>query len=343
MLQINCIGTPPFPFVLYQSISTYFLTEFILFSCLFGLTVKSTLVDFAVFVGGVQYVLRRLAAFLVALSCILVAFGFMFYYVFLATPFCFADEEENFAFPHCTLTSSLLRVYTMMIGEVDDRVYQTTVSQALYVLYAFLVIILLSNVLIAIVTDSYGVIKNERAAMVFWSNRLNFIAEVDAIATVRKQLLGEEHLCPRPWSTDDDVEGKSKSKKLLRNIWSNLTGIFKENPYDYMDASGPGSFDFWCYLLLRIVAIFIIPVWLILGLATAGWLWPPQVRERLLCQTKVRRSRADIAIKAKKEVSKLRHELRNLKREVLYEKKVRHCAVCYDVLECMFVVLVYFS
>ena len=103
----------------------------------------------------------------------------------------------------------------MMMGEVDDTVYQTTVSQALYILYAFLVIILLSNVLIAIVTDSYGIIKNERAAMVFWSNRLNFIAEVDAIATVRKQLLGEEYLCPRPWSTDDDatgneVEGKSK-------------------------------------------------------------------------------------------------------------------------------------
>ena len=128
---------------------------------------------------------------------------------------------------------------------------------------------------------------------------------------------------------EKNSENSEVDKKLLRNIWSNLTGIFKENPYDYMDASGPGSFDFWCYLLLRIVAIFIIPVWLILGLATAGWLWPPQVRERLLCQTKVRRSRADIAIKAKKEVSKLRHELRNLKREVLYEKKVRHsrCAM----------------
>ena len=215
----------------------------------------------------------------------------------------------------------------MMMGEVEDRVYQTNLSQALYILYAFLVIILLSNVLIAIVTDSYGIIKNERAAMVFWSNRLNFIAEVDAIATVRKQLLGEGDLCPRPWSTDADttineVEGKSKSKKVFRDLWNTLTGLFKENPYEYMDVSTV-SFDFWCYLLLRIVAIFIIPVWLILGFVTAGWLWPPQVRELLLCQANVRISRADIAIKAKKEVSKLRHELRNLKREVLQEKKVR--------------------
>ena len=293
----------------------------------FILYVKSTLVDFAVFVGGVQYVLRRLVAFLAALACVLLAFAFMFYYVYSMTPFCVPNDEGKYAFPHCLISTSLLRVYSMMMGEVDDRIYQTNVSQILYVLYAFLVIILLSNVLIAIVTDSYGVIKNERAAMVFWSNRLNFIAEVDAIATARKQVLGEDYLAPRPskpnnfeFGDADAVQGKSRSKKAFRDVWKTLTGLFKENPYEYMDVS-PGSFDFWCYLLLRIAAIFIIPVWLLLGLATAGWLWPPQVREKLLCQTAVKISRADIAEKAKKEVNKLRHELRNLKREVMLEKK----------------------
>ena len=293
----------------------------------FILYVKSTLVDFAVFVGGVQYVLRRLVAFLVALTCVLLAFAFMFYYVFTMTPFCVPDDKGRYDFPHCTITDSLLRVYSMMTGEVDDRIYQTVISQVFYVLYAFLVIILLSNVLIAIVTDSYGIIKNERAAMVFWSNRLNFIAEVDAIASVRKQLLGEGHLIPRPYSSSifdpnssDADQGKSRSKRVFRDLWKTLTGLFKENPYEYMDVS-PRSFDFWCYLLLRIGAIFIIPVWLLLGLVTAGWLWPPQIREKLLCQTAVKISRADIAEKAKKEVNKLRHELRNLKREVMFEKK----------------------
>ena len=38
--------------------------------------------------------------------------------------------------------------------------------------FVFLVVILLSNVLIAIVTDSHSIVKNERAVMVFWSNRL---------------------------------------------------------------------------------------------------------------------------------------------------------------------------
>ena len=69
------------------------------------------------------------------------------------------------------------------MGEVgaECRYKSSTVAQVFYLLYVFVVIIILSNVLIAIITDSYGVIKNERAAMVFWSNRLIFVAEADAI------------------------------------------------------------------------------------------------------------------------------------------------------------------
>lgn len=38
--------------------------------------------------------------------------------------------------------------------------------------------------------------------------------------------------------------------------------------------------------LLRIaVWFFIVPFWLILGLFTAGWFWPPQLREGLFKQT----------------------------------------------------------
>jgi hypothetical protein len=35
-------------------------------------------------------------------------------------------------------------------------------------------------------------------------------------------------------------------------------------------------------MLFRIIAVvFVIPFWLALGLVTAAWLWPPQVREFL--------------------------------------------------------------
>ena len=80
----------------------------------------------------------------------------------------------------------------MMMGEIgtETRYDGVLVAQILYVAYAFLVVILLSNVLIAIVTDSYEIIQNDRAAVVFWSNRLDFVSEMDGIASViRRRIL----------------------------------------------------------------------------------------------------------------------------------------------------------
>jgi hypothetical protein len=84
---------------------------------------KSTLVDFAVFVGGVFYVVQRLAAFLMAVGVILLAFAQMFYFIYVETDICKNDlftgnNELNLdlvcRFPHCTFEESLLKVYTMV-------------------------------------------------------------------------------------------------------------------------------------------------------------------------------------------------------------------------------------
>jgi len=81
---------------------------------------KSTLVDFAVFVGGVTFVVRRLIAFMVSLGVILFAFAQSFYYVFLMTPTCprnatTGELEDHWEYdnPHCTFPRSLLKTYTM--------------------------------------------------------------------------------------------------------------------------------------------------------------------------------------------------------------------------------------
>jgi hypothetical protein len=57
----------------------------------------------------------------------------------------------------------------MMMDEINNEMRYSTlpVEQFLYVAFTFLIIILLCNILITIVTDLYGGVKNERAAMVF--------------------------------------------------------------------------------------------------------------------------------------------------------------------------------
>ena len=301
---------------------------------------KSTQVEFSVFVSGVFYVVQRLAAFILALLVILLMFAQMFYLVYAESEMCKCtldpENEDANPFPHCTFQSSLLKVFTMMMGEINNEMRYSTlpVAQFLYVAFAFLVIILLSNVLIAIVTDSYGVIKNERAAMVFWSNRLDFVAEIDAIKSIGSSIKkyfrpGESGAAGAPRRVIETPDGEPipmSDERLgdvdvFRNAWKGLMNLFDPNLYESYDVS-PSSCDFWCYILVRFAAVvFVIPVWLLVGLASAGWLWPPQVGEYLLKQKKVAISCADMAEQVTAQMTELQNEIWTIRAEMRAEMK----------------------
>jgi Ion transport protein len=186
-----------------------------LIPCIFGLTLriqplylppllvflKGIMVGFAVFVGGVVYVVKRLAAFFLALLIILLAFAQIFYTIFRMTgdpddpdSGCYTTNSTVYIYhpwileevcgfedstcvhpepgscepsninPWCTFWTSFYKTYSMLLGEVDDDDFAgNTLATIFFCLYMFGVVIVLANVLIAIVTDSYSVIKNERA------------------------------------------------------------------------------------------------------------------------------------------------------------------------------------
>lgn len=288
---------------------------------------KSTLVDFAVFVGGVFYVLQRLAAFLLAVGVILLAFAQMFYIVYAETDMCLeptteAEKEEHCQFPHCSFPNSFLKVYTMMMGEIGDETrYETSrVAQLLYVAYAFLVVILLSNVLIAIVTDSYEIIQNDRAAIVFWSNRLDFVAEMDAISfgfRQRMKFLGgtgnEATAQESPFSSGVQQEPTRKSnKQYFYDGWKFIVSLFE--PGQYEGNFSMQNLEFWCVLLYQGAAlIIVIPAWILAGLLTAGWLWPPQIREYFLVQKETAISRADLEKQKLEQLKAIQTNIRTLK------------------------------
>lgn len=298
---------------------------------------KSVRVEFSVFVSGVVYVVNRLKAFLMALLVILLAFAQMFFIVYAESPYCQCtnDNPDADRFPHCTFMESMLKVYTMLMGEIGNEMRYSTsyVALILYYLFTFLVVILLSNVLIAIVTDSYGVIKNERAAMVFWSNRLDFIAEMDAILNVgswfHKFVRRSDDVAGVPAAVQENPDGspvasgaaEKPSIAKFRHGWSSILNLFDSQLYDSYDVP-PSSFEFWCHFLVRVaVVLVVIPAWLIVGLCTAGVLWPPQIREYLFKQRKVAISRADIAEQVTVQIKELKDELKTLRAEVKSEMK----------------------
>lgn len=327
---------------------------------------KSTLVDFAVFVGGVFYVVQRLVAFLIAVGVILLAFAQMFYFVYLDTNICLPSitsdsDMQDCRFPHCTFEESLLKVYTMMMGEIgDDTRYSTNLTaQILYVFYAFLVVILLSNVLIAIVTDSYEIIQNDRAAIVFWSNRLDFVAEMDAITyAIQRRIYGKSavtleaerdrklnrnsanpetaqvnetppndsdasNLEFQPDNVDTTVdvtqEGNAydseESIEYLREAWHQVMLLFDSNLYDDID-----WIETCVYYVFRIFSIFcVIPLWIAAGAVTAGWLWPPQIREYLFVQKETAISRAELERQKLGQLKSIGTDLKVLKQELMRE------------------------
>jgi Ion transport protein len=295
---------------------------------------RNMLIDFAVFVGGVFYVVRRLAAFLISLSIILVAFSQMFYTVFQQTDYCTnqpyngSDEmdhqeleetrcDSNDLRPYCNLWHSFLAVYTMLLGEVDENDFSSNpAATALFIIFMFLCVILLANVLIAIVTDSYKIIQDQKAAIVFWTNRLDFVAEMDAIAN-------------GPWKArfykslgcGDAPESRNVSSRQQtvfgKELWKQIMDLFE----DEIDAS-VFSLEFLTYTFLRVMAaVFIIPLWIILGAFTVGWLWPPQVREGIFTSSVLAHSS-----ESEKEdelritqVAKLQQEVAAFKEDMLQE------------------------
>eukprot|EP00584_Thalassiosira_punctigera_P026146 CAMPEP_0172577396 /NCGR_PEP_ID=MMETSP1067-20121228/138210_1 /TAXON_ID=265564 ORGANISM="Thalassiosira punctigera, Strain Tpunct2005C2" /NCGR_SAMPLE_ID=MMETSP1067 /ASSEMBLY_ACC=CAM_ASM_000444 /LENGTH=865 /DNA_ID=CAMNT_0013370083 /DNA_START=115 /DNA_END=2712 /DNA_ORIENTATION=+ len=289
--------------------------------CLYWIMVLSFLqsiyVGFAVFVGGVIYVVKRLAAFLVSLIIILIMFTQIFWTLFRMSEECTDGGGESYTEfpvesyncpaanevdgiydgcsesvdscepqngkPFCQFSTSFLKVFTMLLGEVDDSFFikEGWLASVFFAVFMFICVVVLANVLIAIVTDSYSVIQNERAALVFWSNRLDFVAEMDVISNnFSRKGRGEARGAFDP---DDGRMGE---------YWKKFMYLFDDD----IDDHGVMSVEFIIYNILRIfAAVIIIPLWIIIGLLSMGLLWPPQVREKLLTSQMSRRSEQSTA------------------------------------------------
>jgi hypothetical protein len=137
-------------------------------------------------------------------------------------------------------------------------------------------------------------------ALVFWSNRLDFVAEMDVIVNFL------------PWS--ERWHSESEDDSPSGDLWKKFMYLFDDD----IDEHGVLSIEFIVYNILRcFTACFIIPLWIIVGLCTFGLLWPPQVREKLLTSqmssrdeiASEERSRMNTVIKINEDVSIFKEEM----------------------------------
>ncbi|KAL3942625.1 MAG: hypothetical protein SGBAC_003226 [Bacillariaceae sp.] len=315
------------PFVYGTSLSVFLLIVKLL------AYLRNVYIDFAIFSGGVLHVLGRLKAFIFCLVIFLVAFSRFFYTVFQETTYCheapplyynyIKDDAERQVLVHqiqcgayeprpwCDHRTSMLSMFTMLLGEVDESKFFDDevgpLAVVMFALFMFLMVILLANVLIAIVTDSYKVIQDQRAAIVFWNNRLDFIAQMDAVANgpwkrkIRK-MIGLRHK-------------KTETKEVTTGAdsWSWMMDVLFEDELE-------GAY-YYLYIPIRFVLfLFVIPAWFFAGVISVGLLWPPQIRRMFFTSNVSKMTEADREDSMRKtQIESLHFQIDELRDEVLQE------------------------
>lgn len=276
--------------------------------------IRSFFLTFSVFINGVIYVVKSLRAFLIALCVFLIAFSEIFYFLFYDSEECLKDIEIN---PHCRLTYSGVRIIASIMGEIDPVNYEEPYEANIFFsLYIFVVIILLSNVLIAIVTDNYSVIRDERADIVFWADRLDFVSEIYAI-----NRLGRLFRCCGH-GADDEFE-EHNDATWDRAVWKDLHNFLFGNDNLGDDIVNTQTVpERVLVTVYQLVALLIVlPVWILVGVASAGWAWPPQWRERLLAHNTTLVSKNIVNVQVSKQIAELKKEVNDLREEAKREMK----------------------
>mmetsp|Transcript_12363 Transcript_12363/g.16530 ORF Transcript_12363/g.16530 Transcript_12363/m.16530 type:complete len:267 (+) Transcript_12363:1498-2298(+) len=201
----------------------------------------------------------------------------MFTLVFQGTSTCDGTQDDHLPTTEnngmdsrfCTFRDSLGTVYFMLLGQIGpDETDGSTIGKVIYAIFMFIVVILLTNVLIAIVTDSYNHIKSSKAQQVFWYNKFAFITEVEIYFG----------FFPR-FKCDKKLEEQSETwRRKTWNDWVDFKNA--DGDYFYDDEGICGNLRYWSILF---VSYLLVLLWLIAGLISLGSFWPPQVREFIFC------------------------------------------------------------
>jgi hypothetical protein len=173
---------------------------------------RTVFIDFAVFVSGVSYVVFRLGAFISIMAITILAFSQMWYTLFRQSTVCrvlggdgmnltalmddlvlqyyddgffipepevIEDCEPQNDYPYCEdLKWSVYKTFSMFFGLGDGLLELSTISMILSLIWLFIVILMILNLLIGVITDLFHSVSKEQAAVIFWTKRLAFVTDM---------------------------------------------------------------------------------------------------------------------------------------------------------------------
>ena len=185
---------------------------------------KGINMQLATFVLAILQISRDIICFCVILLTLLISFGQMFF-TLMAPGTCGVEPEE----PSCSQAEYYLRMYSMLIfQEFDRESYDSYVSVVLVVLYSFMVVLVLLNVLIAVASESYEKCL-VRSQNLFGRARIHYLKkEMNRIAD-EQRALSTEHIHNLETSLREEIAKLESSFDLLKQDVSKPSAVAPED------------------------------------------------------------------------------------------------------------------
>ena len=147
---------------------------------------KNTTMDLATFVAVmIDRIAQDLSTFLIFFLVIILMFASAFYlYLGPRTRSDFGFHDDGEPTEYTTFPKTMLSLYLLgFVGEFDWKTFDTGSLRALICLFIFIVVIVLLNVLIAIVGESYRNARQDNTRIgIYYRLKIELIAEMEPVA-----------------------------------------------------------------------------------------------------------------------------------------------------------------
>jgi len=178
------------------------------------LFLRSTILPFAIFVNGLLETFKTLTPFTFGVVIVLCAFANLYVIEGYGKYQCAgenseSDSESSTSF--CGYSSAFQEVYSMFVGGIE--IQELSLTNEMFVIsgvFGYLVTILLLNIVIAIVSDSWAKVYEE-GKVYFWFNRLEFLSEMKGYEYIK------EKISKRSAASEDVVDEKAPVDVMSNN------------------------------------------------------------------------------------------------------------------------------
>jgi len=213
-------------------------------------------------------IFKQLINLFLVFIVIFFSFSTMLYMSSVGSPG-YCTPEGDATGEYCTLNDAMNKIGFIFFGALEAEDFDVPdPTLVLFIFYNVIVIILLLNIIIAVMSDSYTEVS-QGAELIFWNHRFDLIHDVDAFVNCFTHFT----YCHNRNEKQKAALEKNNDESPIKTDWFVKFVTFQRSkrliPKPMAD------------LFIGIVMLF----WVLAGLCTVGLVWPRHIRRKMFAPT----------------------------------------------------------